>query len=93
MIEARDGREGVKRFLEQPDQISLLISDLVGPDKNGTQVYNELLMSRPDLKALFITGYPFEELLKRGIVTGDVPVLLKPFDPLEFLARVRSLLD
>ncbi len=50
-------------------------------------------MSRPDLKALFITGYPFEELLKRGIDTGDVPVLLKPFDPLEFLARVRSLLD
>lgn len=93
VIEARDGREGVKRFLEQPDQISLLISDLVGPDKNGTQVYNELLMSRPDLKALFITGYPFEELLKRGIDTGDVPVLLKPFDPLEFLARVRSLLD
>lgn len=93
VIEARDGSEAVERFLERPDEITLLICDLVGPEKNGRQIYDELLGCRPDLKALFISGYPLETLRKKGICTGDVPILSKPFDPPEFLARVRSLLD
>lgn len=92
VVEAIDGGEGVERFLELRDEISLLICDLVGPGKNGCQVYQEILLTRPELKALYITGYPPDSLLRKGIRTGDVPLLFKPFDPLEFLARVRSLL-
>ena len=50
---------------------------------------------RPRMPILFISGYPIEELPKRGLLNSSEPAaikfLQKPFDPDQLLRKVREL--
>ena len=73
--------------------IHLLITDLVMPGLNGKELQEHILRDRPELKALFISGYPGEILAKRGLIWEETAFLQKPFPMMELLRKVRELLD
>jgi signal transduction histidine kinase/CheY-like chemotaxis protein len=93
VIEARGGIEAQERYRGHADEVMLLICDIVIPEKNGKELHRELMKIRPDLKALFISGYTPDALRKRGIETDDMIIMSKPFKPRELLVTVRNLLD
>ena len=93
VIEAVDGEDAVRKFRENKDEIQLLIFDVIMPKKNGKQAYEEILKLRPDIKAIFISGYATEVISKHGIIEDDLHFISKPLSPSELLRKVREVLD
>lgn len=92
VIEAGDGAEAVRRFLENRERIDLVLLDVVMPKKNGQAVYEEILGVRPGMKALFISGYTQDIINRKGIVDEGINFIAKPLKPEELLAKVREVL-
>jgi two-component system, chemotaxis family, chemotaxis protein CheY len=95
VIEARDGREGLERF--EDSKAELVITDIVMPEKEGTEVIMELLKLEPTLKIIAISGGGRRssfDYLRVARHLGAVIVLGKPFSTEALLAAVKeSLLD
>jgi PAS domain S-box-containing protein len=92
-IEAADGASGL-RVLQSDVRIDLLVTDVGLPGgMNGRQMAEAALVSRPNLKVLFITGYAENAALNHGHLAPGMQVLVKPF-ALEALAtRIRGLIE
>jgi two-component system, cell cycle sensor histidine kinase and response regulator CckA len=93
VIEACDGRDAVKKFLERRDDIELLVLDVVMPNRNGKEAYEEIRALKPDVKALFISGYTADIVDKNGLGHAGVDLIMKPLLPNQLLQKVREMLD
>ena len=67
--------------------------DMVMPKKSGKEAYAEIRKLRPDVKVLFMSGYSPDLLHNKGILNNDEQILIKPLQPLDFVRKVRSILD
>jgi CheY-like chemotaxis protein len=92
VIVAGDGAEAVARFREH-DDISLVLSDVVMPRKNGKEILADLKEINPEIKVIFISGYTADIILKWGIIEGGVEFITKPFSKDQVLLKVREVLD
>lgn len=89
-VEARNGREGVTLAAqERPD---LVLCDITMPEMNGHRVL-EVVRADPALAHLpfiFLTGWGEREDLRTGMNLGADDYLVKPVEPAELLAAVRT---
>jgi PAS domain S-box-containing protein len=76
-----------------PDQIDLLVSDVVMPGMSGPELAAKLLERRPELKVLYISGYTADAMPRRGIRETGARLLDKPFTTEAILREVRAALD
>ncbi|MFP4509718.1 MAG: response regulator [Spirochaetaceae bacterium] len=76
------------------EKIDILVSDVLMPHVTGITLAQRLMVVRPAMKVLLITGYA-EELsnLKSDERKLGLPVLQKPFEPGELLQTIRQILD
>jgi two-component system cell cycle sensor histidine kinase/response regulator CckA len=88
-----DGTEALHAFIAQADQIDLVVTDLIMPGMSGRELVQALHQIRPDLRALFVSGYTEDEITRRGLHDPSVAFLQKPFTAEVLLAKVRSVLD
>ncbi len=93
VIEAVDGREALEKIREGNGPIHILVSDIIMPNLDGKTLYDEVMKVRPDMKALFISGYAEDTLDARGLFKDEHNFLPKPVLPSELLQRVREILD
>ena len=93
VIEAVDGADAVDKFRENTDRIQLVILDVIMPKKNGRQSYDSIKMIRPDVKALFMSGYTGDILNSHGVLDENMTFVAKPLEQSLFLQKVREVLD
>ncbi len=93
VVEARDGEDAVSKFLEHAKAIRLLILDVVMPKKNGKEAFEEIRKIRPDIRAIFVSGYAADIIEKKGITEGSMYYLSKPISPDTLLRKIRDVLD
>lgn len=93
IIDAEDGEAAVRKFIENQDKIKLLILDVVMPKKNGKEAYEEIKAIRPDIKALFTSGYTENVIHKKGILDYSYNFLRKPVSPNVLLKKIREVLN
>ncbi len=67
VVLAEDGEEAIRKYHENRDSIDMLILDVVLPGRNGSEVYDFIKSDRPDIKALFISGYTDDIITADGI--------------------------
>jgi PAS domain S-box-containing protein len=92
VIVAASPAEALAMAARQTLVIDVLVTDIVMPGMNGSDLADRLLELRPQLRVLFITGYDDEEIgTRRGLLTTGKEVLAKPFTPSELRARVQAL--
>jgi PAS domain S-box-containing protein len=84
LLEASDGEEAEVIAQRYDEPIHILVTDVMMPGMTGPQLADRLARFRPDIKVLFVSGYPHDAL------KGDF--LPKPFSAAELLGRVRALL-
>jgi len=72
------------------DSIDMLILDVVLPGRNGSEVHDFIKSDRPDIKALFISGYTDDIITAEGISDENLQFLSKPVDADELLAIVMA---
>jgi PAS domain S-box-containing protein len=93
VVTASDGKEAIELFQKHSDSISLVISDVVMPKKNGREIYEEIRALRQDVKFVFISGYTADVILQKGIFNEGVEFITKPFSKNDILRKVREVLD
>jgi signal transduction histidine kinase/ActR/RegA family two-component response regulator len=92
VIEAPNGREGLKLCQTHPGKIDLLVTDVVMPEMGGREFAAAAVKLRPGLKVVFVSGHTQDVILKEGIQHGEA-FLQKPFDPVQLAQKVRDTLD
>ncbi|MGH7204675.1 MAG: ATP-binding protein [Nitrospiraceae bacterium] len=93
VLEARNGKEALAVSRQYQGRIHLLLTDVVMPQMNGREVSERLLLMRPDVKVLYMSGYTDDTVLRHGVVADGVDFLQKPFTPGSAARTVRKVLD
>lgn len=84
-----DGHAGLSAYYD--DEPDLVIIDIMLPEINGLDVCREIRQDDPLIPILMLTGKGETEDIVKGLETGADDYLVKPFDPNELMARLRSL--
>ena len=93
VVEARDGHDAEKKYIDYEAEISLLVFDVIMPNKNGKQAYDAIRRRRPDMKCLFLSGYTADIINETGISEEEGGFLQKPVMPVLLLKKIREILD
>jgi len=93
VLQASNGVEAIQVALNYNDEIHLLLTDTVMPKMNGKILSEELKVTRPGTRTLFMSGYPLEVLSKQGAVISSISLIQKPFSNEGLGRRVREVLD
>ncbi|KGR78709.1 response regulator transcription factor [Ureibacillus manganicus] len=89
-ISAYDGEEGLNQFYnESPDCIIL---DIMLPKMNGFEVCKMIRLEDKKIPIIMLTGKGETYDIVKGLDTGADDYIVKPFDPNELIARVKSVL-
>ena len=93
VFEAGDGLEGIEVF--RRETVSLIITDIFMPEKEGLETIIELKRVKPDLKIIVISGagtYKGFDYLPIARNLGAHRAFSKPFSPSEIVAAIQELL-
>jgi PAS domain S-box-containing protein len=93
VIRAENTTAAIEAARSTFQRIDLLLTDIIMPGMSGVELRDRVRALRPDIKALYMTGYAGQELSRRGLLKSDAPVVQKPFDAYTLLANVRTVLD
>ena len=90
VIEAVDGNDAIMKFTEHQDDILLIVSDVMMPNKSGNQAYEEIRKINNEVKVIFSSGYNTEttKLLK----DEGYHYLQKPYAPQLLLQKITEVL-
>jgi CheY-like chemotaxis protein len=73
--------------------IDLLLTDVVMPDVNGSELAERLGALAPDMRILFMSGYSDEAVVRHGELSEAAAFLEKPFTEKALARKVREVLD
>jgi CheY-like chemotaxis protein len=92
VLEASDGQEALGVAREFPDEIHLIVTDVVMPGMSGEELVSIIRMARPSIKALYVSGYPGGFLAQHGVLDSGIIFLQKPFTTEDLASKVRELI-
>jgi len=92
VLQARNGSEALRIAGSFAEPIHLLLTDVVMPQMSGTQLSGLLLEARPEMRALFMSGYT-EESMTLTTRNPKMQFLPKPFRPEQLAQKIRAILD
>ncbi len=87
-----DGPSALKLITENPDDVDLVVLDLMLPGMSGYAVCEALRSANVHVPVLILSARTLAEDRTRGFDVGANQYLTKPFDLDEFLSRVKNLL-
>ncbi|MEW6600838.1 MAG: ATP-binding protein, partial [Nitrospirota bacterium] len=93
VIEAVDGEDAVKKFIDNRDNIDLLFFDVIMPHMDGREAYEEIRKMNTDIKVVFASGYSAEIIEKKGIITDGFVLVSKPVSPDKLLTTIKEVLN
>jgi CheY-like chemotaxis protein len=86
IVEAADGREGIRRFRESPTD--LVITDMPMPDGDSSEVIRELRAGYPRLKILAVSDSQKPDEFSEPLPQGADAMLCKPLGVSDLRAAV-----
>lgn len=93
VIEAVDGDDAVRKFQENKEKISLFLCDVIMPKKSGAEAGEAIKKISPELKIVFMSGYPADIIRQKGLLDEKAEIILKPVSPIALLSKIREVLD
>lgn len=79
IVEASNGKEALD-ILRRPNDIDLIVLDVVMPDISGVELLKEIKKMDPNHKVIILTGYGNKELVIEALRSDADEYLEKPFD-------------
>ena len=73
-------------------RIDLMVTDVIMPGMNGSQLASQLTVQRPEMKVLYVSGYKDDAIVHHGVLEPGLAFLEKPFSPKMLARKVREVL-
>jgi two-component system cell cycle sensor histidine kinase/response regulator CckA len=93
VLTAAEGAEAMALSRQHSGTIQVLVTDLVMPRMNGSDLARRLMAERPGIRVLFISGYDRDAARTSGPLEPGTDFIEKPFSPEVLLERVARLLE
>ena len=93
VLVTENGTNALKLLNEITEPVHLLITDVIMPDLNGKDLMDKILEKTPEIKVLFMSGYPESVISHYGVLGSDVNFIQKPFSILALTRKVREVLN
>src|SRR6202012_4195903 len=92
ILSAGSGQEALALAAEYSGRIDLLLSDVVMDPLSGPALAEKLMVDRPEMKVIFISGYPDSSLAPEGVLKPGTVLVNKPFTVKILSAKLREVL-
>jgi two-component system, cell cycle sensor histidine kinase and response regulator CckA len=92
VLTAENGEEALRISRSYTGDLPLLLTDVLMPGMGGRQLADALIIERPTIKVLFLSGYAENAVVHQGVVDPGVDFLAKPFSPEGLGKKVREIL-
>jgi PAS domain S-box-containing protein len=92
VLQAMDGREGVRLFADHAQSIQLVLLDMTMPKLSGEEAFREISRIRPGTRVLLTSGYPEADALSRFAAEGLAGFIQKPFSSRDLTRKLTTIL-
>ena len=93
VLEAGTGVEALEIMQREQRPVDLVVSDVIMPEMDGPTLLKELRKTKPDLKFIFVSGYP-DDAFRKSLDDGEQYAFLpKPFTLPQLAAKVKEELE
>jgi CheY-like chemotaxis protein len=93
VLAAGDGLQALQFGKQHDGAIHLLLADVVLPHMSGRELAEQLRSARPEMRALYMSGYTDDAIVQHGVLAPGVVFLPKPFTSEDLTQMVRDVLD
>ncbi|MEZ5853676.1 MAG: ATP-binding protein [Hyphomicrobiaceae bacterium] len=90
VIEATTGLEALEVVAAETKPIDIVVSDVVMPEMDGPTMVTEMRKVRPDLRVIFVSGYPDDRFKNALAPDAQFAFLPKPFTLPQLAAKVKE---
>ncbi len=90
---ARNGKEAIRIYTSNKDNIDVVLLDLVMPGMSGKETYRELKKINPDINVVVSTGCDIDEDTIQLIKESNTQYIQKPFNIMALSKTLREVLD
>jgi PAS domain S-box-containing protein len=92
VLAANSPAEAISLAREHADQIDLLITDVIMPEMNGSDLARHLAAVSPTIQCLFMSGYTADVIAPQGILDEGVHFIQKPFSQTDLSLKLQQIL-
>jgi CheY-like chemotaxis protein len=92
-LTASDTSHALELARVHPGPIHLLLTDVIMPNRLGTEVAAAVRELRPGIRVLYMSGYALPVLTHQGTLEPHAKLVEKPFTEASLLGRVREVLS
>jgi signal transduction histidine kinase/ActR/RegA family two-component response regulator len=93
VLEAGQGKEALEACRKHPGPIHLMVTDVIMPQMSGRELAERMAVIRPEMKVLFMSGYPDNAIVHHGVLDPGTAFLQKPFTLTALENKVREVLE
>jgi len=93
VLQANSSSEASKISAEFPTPIDVLITDWRMPDLSGDELARRLLLERPEIKIIVMSGHPDAADVINSFAKNQALFLRKPFSPARLVESINQLLN
>ena len=93
VLTAGSGKEAIKTYQENKDNIDIVLLDMIMPDMSGSDTYDKMKAIDPDIKVLLSSGYSINGQATEIMERGCSGFIQKPFKMKELSQKLREILD
>jgi two-component system cell cycle sensor histidine kinase/response regulator CckA len=90
VLEAGTGVEALDVMAREQGKIDIIVSDVIMPEMDGPSMLKEMRKTNPDIKIIFVSGYP-DDAFKKSLDDDETYAFLpKPFTLPQLAAKVKE---
>lgn len=92
VLAARNAGDAIRLAQGYGETIHLLLTDVIMPDTDGKDLWEQIESIKPDMKCLFMSGYTADVITRQGILEEGVNFIPKPFSFRALALKIRETL-
>ncbi len=93
VLSLESGKDALAQLERFDGPVHLLLTDVIMPEMNGRQLFEQVSARYPEVRVLYMSGYTDDVIAHHGVIDPNVHFIQKPFSLNSLAAKVREVLD